>query len=163
MAQGLDNETAITLQNQIIERIFDCNKRNVEEVERLLTDIEELVQYYLKARQTSYLVNTTEDNDNEVAHSGSQADAAEAASLAPKGLQLLQKHSSPFLVSLIAKPPSDIPDESEWMDKVSNLMALICGRIAVGESTTSFDFPNSGKILVHETSFTDAEIGFQTW
>lgn len=162
MTQGLDTETAITLQNQIIERIFDCNKRNVEEVESLLTDIEELVRYYLKARQTSYLVNSTEENDDEVAHNGS-ADAAEAASLAPKGLQLLQKHSSPFLVSLIAKPPPDIQDESDWMDKVSNLMALICGRIAVGESTTTFDFPNSGKILVHETSFTDAEIGFQTW
>jgi hypothetical protein len=75
----------------------------------------------------------------------------------------LQKSSSPFLVSLLSKPPLGVQNESEWMDRISNLMALICGRIAVGQSTTSFEFPNSGQILIHETSFTDAEIGFQTW
>jgi predicted nicotinamide N-methyase len=52
---------------------------------------------------------------------------------------------------------------SSFLDSVSNITSLLCGRIAYGETVTIFNFPKAGQISIKETTFTEAEIGFQTW
>src|SRR5688500_5438866 len=59
----------------------------------------------------------------------------------------LEKYVNPFLLKIL--PQEDLTDQ------VSNLMAQLCGRIALGETMTSFDFSNF-QINIKETSFTEA-------
>ncbi|KAI8894098.1 putative methyltransferase-domain-containing protein [Globomyces pollinis-pini] len=84
--------------------------------------------------------------------------------LSPNGLPKLQKYASPFLVRLLSNPPKDVLDESEFMDTVASLLSLLCGKLSSsGHSVSKFEFKNAGVIEIRETSFTEAEIGFQTW
>ena len=78
--------------------------------------------------------------------------------------QKLRILCSNFLVGLLNKPPMDCDQEllEELLDRISNLISWFCHRIAVGKLKTQFHF-ECGTFDIHESSFTESEIGFQTW
>lgn len=158
ISKNLTSDDARQKQMELIDKLFDCDKNNLVQIEELLAEILMLVEYYTKTSQNAYLVVDQEKEENDLQNNQEEA-LIEA--LSPKGLSTFQKHVSPFLVSLLRNPPKNIPDECEWVDKISNITALVCGRIATGEGITTFEFSNAGSLTVRETSFTDAEIGFQ--
>jgi hypothetical protein len=54
-------------------------------------------------------------------------------SISPSGLDLLQKKATPWLVSLLNKPPPmDSTLKEEFLDRISNLMSSLCGKVAHG-------------------------------
>ncbi|KAJ3322779.1 hypothetical protein HDV06_002640 [Boothiomyces sp. JEL0866] len=135
----------------LVDFLFDCNKRDYNQVRDALTWLKELTKIHFNSKNKSYMVtNTDEENDQVI------------DSFSPKGLSLLQKHATPWLVSLMNRPPEGC-NEAEFMDELANIMAQLCGRIATGETISRFEFKNAGAIDLKETSFTEAEIGFQTW
>jgi hypothetical protein len=103
---------------QLVDDIFDCNTRDMNQVQQLLRRIEDLIPFL---------------NENTLQ---------------------MEKYVNPFLLKLLEK--------EEITDQVSNLMAQLCGRIALGETTTNFDLSDFS-IVLRETTYTEAEIGFQTW
>lgn len=121
---------------QLVDDIFDCNQRIYPQVRPILDNILRLITKHIKQDQKS------------------------PGDTLPS-LSLLQRHANPWLVRLLNRPPDGV-DESEFMDEISNLIANLCGRIATGETVTEFDF-ETGQIELKETSYTEAEIGFQTW
>ncbi|KAJ3301146.1 hypothetical protein HDV03_001317 [Kappamyces sp. JEL0829] len=141
----------LTIQSQVLEQIFDCDKKSIAEVAKVLDELQKVVKVHNDSLQKTYLVDDTVD-ENEL-----------KLSMSPKGLSLLQKHASPWLVALLRNPPRDVQDESEFMDRISYIMSLLCGKLAAGETSTKFEFANSGVVEIKETTFTEAEIGFQTW
>jgi hypothetical protein len=103
---------------QLVDDIFDCNTRDMDQVQQILGRIEDLIPFL---------------NENTLQ---------------------MEKYVNPFLVKLLSK--------EELTDQVSNLMAQLCGRIALGETTSTFEFSDFS-IVLRETTYTEAEIGFQTW
>lgn len=146
--------------NIIVEEIFDCDKRNIENVNGILVRINNLLQKQKTVSKKAYLVSLSPESPTK---DEERANAELKDCLSHKGLALLQKHATPFLISLMGRIPKGVADESEFLDRVSDLTSKLCGRIDCGETTSDFEFPNAGSISLRETSFTEAEIGFQTW
>jgi 2-polyprenyl-3-methyl-5-hydroxy-6-metoxy-1,4-benzoquinol methylase len=66
----------------------------------------------------------------------------------------------PFLVKLLEGRENQ--NELISNEKISGLISKICGRISQGNQTSSFTL-SSGEYVLKESSYTEAEIGFQTW
>lgn len=127
----------------IIDEIIECNKRNPNQVKSIISNLSQILQKYNKTCQDSYM---NKHNLNEKS--------------LEIGLIKLEKHATPFLVSILKL----FEDENDdFYNEISSLMALLCGKAAVGESISQFEFENAGLISLRETSYTEAEIGFQTW
>lgn len=67
----------------------------------------------------------------------------------------LEKLVIPFLVKMLES-------EDDRNESITKLISKVCGRISQGNQTSTFSL-NSGDYILKETSYTEAEIGFQTW
>ena len=69
----------------------------------------------------------------------------------------LNKHATPFLISMLSKAPTDTPDIDEFLHTISSTISSLCGRIASTTNTNKFEF-KSGPLTLHESNFSDADI-----
>ena len=76
----------------------------------------------------------------------------------------IQRDFSNFLVKSLHYIPELIPqeDQDDLIDLVSNLITFLCGKTTGGAESTEFEF-KCGSLLIKESSYTESEIGFQTW
>ncbi|KAJ3046140.1 hypothetical protein HDV00_003890 [Rhizophlyctis rosea] len=79
-------------------------------------------------------------------------------------LKTMQKVCSPWLVRLLDRSAEwEENDETEAVvDAISDLMAQFCGRTATAQVTRTWRF-KSTELVIQEPSFSEADIGFQTW
>jgi hypothetical protein len=110
--------------DKLLEKIFDCNKRDAIQVLDCLDELERLVALHTNTQNASFLIISSDDSQE-----SEQVEMAYGDSMSYRGFGLIQKHATPLLVSLLSKPPQGLEDEEAFLDRVSNLMAQICGRI----------------------------------
>lgn len=72
--------------------------------------------------------------------------------------QTLQKSSSGWLVSALGRF-----EDEHLMERISETLSKLAGRAATKALERVWHFENAGDIVIHEPSFTEADIGFQTW
>ncbi|KAI8925281.1 hypothetical protein BC831DRAFT_461746 [Entophlyctis helioformis] len=195
--------------HQLVADLIDCDRRDYGQVRRILSRISELVSIHIRANATRYLYE-------EDSVSTPQEDTDDAATASETGLQALQRHCTPWLVSVlhrVPETPAGCEDDSDLMDDISGVMSMLSGRTgkqqsvaafcrssqsvaavslsqrsvaavvvnallaspltdsrlpvcactAVGECTTAWHLQNTGTFELIETTYTEAEIGFQTW
>ncbi|KAH6571260.1 hypothetical protein BASA61_010212 [Batrachochytrium salamandrivorans] len=160
--------------SQLLVDLIDCDRRDYAQVNRILDRISELVPIHIKANAERYLY------EDDFA-GGKQMDPFNESATA-HGLVQLQRCCTPWLVSLLNKPPQvptvvvaedmdrvhDYDTESSnaadaFLDRISSIMCLMCGRTVTGECSTTWHLQATGSYSVMETTYTEAEIGFQTW
>ncbi|KAI8906887.1 putative methyltransferase-domain-containing protein [Gorgonomyces haynaldii] len=137
--------------NQFTDDIISCDRRNLDQVTEMLTRLEELVNIHLEAEKHKFIYQ--DDKMLEMYQTVQE-----------NGLEQLQKLANPWLIQLLNRPPNmPMEEETQFLDRVSAIMSHLCGKVAHGPSTTQFTFNNIGTVSIHETTYTEAEIGFQTW
>lgn len=139
---------------QLAADFISCDRRNIDQVNEMLSKLSDLLQYHLAAESSRFM-----HQDDPTPDQPTILDTVNQ-----NGLELLQKQATPWLVSLLSKSPQMSPDQvEEFIDRVSNIMSVLCGKIAHGPADTLFTLQNCGSIKVRETTYTEAAIGFQTW
>lgn len=129
---------------------ISCNRRNANDVKQTLKTLIELIKIYTSNSNTRFIYQEEDENDLEY--------------IPEDGLEKLKKHGTSWLVSVLSNPPlSDDQSDEELTEKISKTLSSLCGKIAHGPSSTSFNFTKAGEIIIRETTYTEAEIGFQTW
>jgi hypothetical protein len=91
---------------EIIDSLLDCNKSDYSNVNSIFSRLSKILN-----QQDIY----TDQEKEEIAI----------------GLALLKKHATPWLVSLLKKVPINTPDENVFLDDISNLMSLLCGKLGI--------------------------------
>eukprot|EP00842_Homolaphlyctis_polyrhiza_P006218 jgi/Hompol1/6598/HPOL_001395-RA len=166
---------------QITADLIDCNRQDFWQVKRLLDRIQDLANIHIKADTIRYLYEDDIFGEKQLEDPFNDT-------VTDTGLQILQRNCTPWLVKILSKPPAIPADatpavvfpsgdndgddggatagpisEEDFVDMVSNIMSMLCGRTATGECTTTWHLQATGSFTVMETTFTEAEIGFQTW
>nr|KAJ3418529.1 hypothetical protein HK105_008198 [Polyrhizophydium stewartii] len=155
--------------SQLTAELIECNRRDYGQVRRMLDRIAELVDIHVNATTNKYLY---EDDFGGPA----QPDPFNET-IGETGLQLLQRHCTPWLVSVLNRPPAvpatthgsdagdgdEAPTEEDLVDDISAVMSQLCGRAATGACSTVWNLQHTGSYSLQETTYTEAEIGFQTW
>ncbi|KAJ8324744.1 hypothetical protein O5D80_006982 [Batrachochytrium dendrobatidis] len=155
-SRDISEETA-----QLSADLLDCDRNDYAKVNEIIDRIAELVPIHIKTSNNQYLY----END----FAGSNQKDLYNGSVTVHGLSQLQRTCTPWLVSLLNKPPrlpDMVKDSNEldvFTDRLSSIISLLCGRAAIGECTTTWNFQTTGNYSIMETTFTEAEIGFQTW
>jgi hypothetical protein len=87
-----------SLQDSVIELLFDCDRKNLAQVNNVLSELEIIIEHYNSSLQHSYMVDESLD------------DSHFENNFSPNGLSALQKHASPFLISIMRRPPVGVED-----------------------------------------------------
>ena len=133
--------------NNVKDSFLDCPRTDVKQVGIVLNELDSIVSLLIDAIRTEYLEASQDDSCAGLLHS-------------------LQRVATPWLVSLMSRYCDASVTEADRCDLVpiiSKVTSMLCGRFATGPCVTQWQFDNTGSYDVLETTYTEAEIGFQTW
>ena len=124
-SRDISEETA-----QLSADLLDCDRNDYAKVNEIIDRIAELVPIHIKTSNNQYLY---EDD-----FAGSNQKDLYNGSVTVHGLSQLQRTCTPWLVSLLNKPPrlpDMVKDSNEldvFTDRLSSIISLLCGRAGNG-------------------------------